>query len=165
MDAKALIEKLGLTPLPIEGGYFLETYRCDESVCAAALDDRYGSDRSLSTAIYYLLTPDTVSRIHRLKSDEVFHFYAGDPVEMIQLAPDGSHELVLLGSDIAAGQMPQVVAPRGVWQGCRLTCGGSWALMGTTVAPGFDYDDYENGDQKELIELYPDCAEMIRALS
>ena len=165
MDARTLIEKLGLKPLPIEGGYFVETYRCDEVIAASALDGRYGREKALSTAIYYLLTPETVSLIHRLRSDEVFHFYAGDPVDMLQLMPDGLHARVLIGSDIEAGQTPQVVVPRGVWQGCRLMTGGRWALMGTTVAPAFDYGDYESGDRDELISRYPDCAELIRTLT
>lgn len=165
VDAKTLIEKLGLKPLPIEGGYFAETYRCDEVIPASALDGRYAEDKALATAIYYLLIPQSVSRMHRLKSDEVFHFYAGDPVEMLQLRPDGSYAMVLIGSDIEAGYSPQVIVPRGVWQGCRLRTGGKWALMGTTVAPAFDYEDYESGDQDDLIEQFLDCAEMIRRLT
>lgn len=165
MDANTLIKKLGLKPLPMEGGYFAETYRCNEVIPTSALDGRYGRDRAISTAIYYLLTPNVISQIHRIISDEIFHFYAGDPVEMLQLFPDGSHEIIVLGNDIEAGQLPQVVVPRGVWQGCRLRSGGEWALMGTTVAPGFDYEDYEHGDLDALIIEYPDCAENIRALS
>lgn len=165
VDARALIEKLGLRPLPEEGGYFAETYRCDETVPGSALHPRYGRDKALSTAIYYLLTPGAVSLMHRLRSDEVFHFYAGDPVEMLQLLPDGSHRTILLGSDIEAGEAPQAVVPRGVWQGCRLAAGGNYALMGTTVAPAFDCEDYEPGDRDDLIRRYPACAEMIEALT
>jgi len=165
VDAQALIDKLGLKPLPIEGGYFAETYRSDETIPASALDSRYGRDKAFSTAIYYLLTGDVVSRMHRLASDEVFHFYAGDPVEMLRLFADGSHEVVILGGDVEAGQTPQVVVPRGVWQGCRLAPGGSWALMGTTVAPAFDREDYEPGDRDALIRAYPECAGLIRLLT
>lgn len=150
MNLEALIEKLGLSLLPMEGGYFAETYRAAD-----------GS----STAIYYLLTPDTFSAMHRLASDEVFHFYSGDPVEMLQLFPDGSHEIVLIGGDVLAGQRPQVVVPKGVWQGSRLVSGGAYALMGTTVAPSFRYEDYEHGDRVSLIARYPDCAELIAVLS
>ena len=165
MNAQEVIEKLGLKPLSVEGGYFRETYRCEETIPAAALDQRYGADRAISTAIYYLLTPDTVSKLHRLRSDEVFHFYAGDPVEMLQLLPNGSHRVVVLGSDLGKGELPQVVVPRGMWQGARLAAGGEWALLGTTVAPGFDYGDYENGDRGELSLQYPDCVDMIWALT
>jgi len=165
VDAQELIDKLGLKPLTIEGGYFFETYRSDEILAAGSLDPRYGGDRAVSTAIYYLLVPGNVSKLHRLRSDEIFHFYAGDAVEMLQLLPDGSHRMVLLGSDIARGQMPQVVVPRGVWQGARLVRGGKWALLGTTVAPGFDYEDFEAADRAELIRCYPECADTITELT
>lgn len=165
MNAQELIQRLGLQPLQVEGGYFAETYRSEDTIPPGAIHRRYAGGRAVSTAIYYLLTPETVSRIHRLRSDEIFHFYAGDAVEMLQLLPDGSHKLILIGNDIAGGQLPQVIVPREVWQGARLAEGGRWALMGTTVAPGFDYGDYDNGDPGELIRLYPDCAEMIAALA
>lgn len=165
MDADVIIQTLGLKPLPMEGGYFFETYRCEEVIPASTLDGRYGQDKAISTAIYYLLTNNSVSLLHRIISDEVFHFYAGYPVEMLQLMPDGSCEIIILGSDIEAGQRPQVIVPRGVWQGCRLRSGGDWALMGTTVAPAFDFEDYEPGNREDLIRLYPDCAELIRTLT
>jgi predicted cupin superfamily sugar epimerase len=165
VDIQRLIDKLGLSVLPREGGHFAETYRSDESIPAPSLDSRYGRDKSVSTAIYYLLTPDTFSEMHRLISDEVYHFYGGDSVEMLQLRPDGSHNLITLGSDILAGEAVQVVVPRGVWQGSRLKSGGEYALLGTTVAPGFDSSDYEHGDRERLIRDYPDCAGMIRLLT
>mgnify|MGYP000102446744 CR=1 FL=1 len=165
MDIKRLVDKLGLSVVPREGGHFAETYRSDESVPASALGSRHSRDKSVSTAIYYLLTADTFSEMHSLISDEVYHFYGGDPVEMLQLLPDGSHNLITLGSDILAGQAVQVVVPRGVWQGSRLKSGGEYALLGTTVAPGFDSSDYEHGDRERLIRDYPDCARMIRSLT
>src|SRR5207249_3960045 len=100
---------------------------------------RYSGDRSVSTAIYYLLTPGTFSALHRLKSDEIFHFYAGSPVKMLQLHEDGRGEEIILGSDVLAGQQPQVLVRRGVWQGSYLLPGGEFALLGCTVAPGFEY--------------------------
>ena len=109
-------------------------------------EDYYGGPRRAGTAIYYLLEPGTFSEMHKLKSDELFHFYAGDPVEQIQLFGSGAGERILLGSDLAAGQRPQVVVRRGVWQGARLVEGGAWALLGCTVTPGFEYADYEEGD-------------------
>ena len=165
MDVESLVEKLGLSPLPREGGYFVETYRCGEIVPATVLDGRYGRDKAHSTAIYYLLTPDTFSAMHALISDEVYHFYAGDPVEMLQLRPDGSHAVITIGPDVLSGHMPQVVVTRGVWQGSRLKHGGDYALLGTTVAPAFDRSDYEHGDRETLIRDYPDCAGMISALT
>jgi uncharacterized protein len=119
----------------------------------------------LSTAIYYLLTPETFSALHRLRSDEVFHFYLGDPVEMLQLLPGGEGRLHVLGTDLAAGMRPQVVVPRDVWQGARLLPGGSLALLGTTVAPGFDPADCESGKRDALVAAYPDFRERIVALT
>ncbi|MCS7045539.1 MAG: cupin domain-containing protein [Gemmataceae bacterium] len=162
--ADDLIRRFNLQPHPKEGGYFRETYRAAESVPADALAQRYGGPRSISTAIYYLLTPSTFSAIHRLQSDEVFHFYGGSPVEMLQLFPDGSGRIVLLG-DVFDGGEPQVVVPRGVWQGSRLRRGGEYALLGCTVAPGFDYADYEAGRRKELLAQYPHFAEWIVGLT
>jgi predicted cupin superfamily sugar epimerase len=150
MTADEIIARLRLQPHPKEGGFFRETYRADEHIAVAALPDRYPGPRSLSTAIYYLLTPETCSVLHRLRGDEVFHFLAGDPVEMLQLLPDGSGRTVILGADLAAGMEPQVIVPAGVWQGSRLQAGGAWALLGATVAPGFEYEDYESADGATL---------------
>ena len=165
MDAQEIIEALRLKPHPREGGYFVETYRSCERKKGGTLMSRYSGSRSVSTAIYYLLTPETYSEMHRLQSDELFHFYLGDPVEMLQLWPDGNGCIVKLGTDIAAGMRPQVVVPRGVWQGARLAAGGRYALLGTTVAPGFEYVDYESGVREELLRLYPEFEEMICALT
>lgn len=162
-SAEDLIRLLGLQPHPKEGGFFRETYRAQESL--AGLPSRYGGPRSASTAIYYLLTPTTFSALHRLQSDEVFHFYLGDPVRMLQLEPDGSGRTIVLGGDLFAGQQPQLVVPRGVWQGSCLEPGGRFALLGCTVAPGFDYADYESGDRQALLAQYPAFAEMIRRLT
>jgi hypothetical protein len=157
---------LGLQPHPREGGWFVRTYEAEENLGAEAFEDRrYGSARRTGTAIYYLLEPDTFSEMHRLKSDEVFHFYAGDAVEMLQLMPDGSGRRVVIGNDLAAGERPQVVVGRGVWQGSRLVAGGKWALLGCTVSPGFEFEDYEDGGRATLSEGWPEFAAMIAALT
>jgi predicted cupin superfamily sugar epimerase len=109
-----------------------------------------------------MITPETFSALHRLPGSEIFHFYLGDPAIMLQLLPDGSSRTITLGSDLASGQQPQVVVLGGVWQGCKLALGGKFALMGTTMSPGFDYADYENGNGDELIAQYPGAAELIR---
>lgn len=155
LSANEIIAALNLQPHPVEGGFFRETYRSAAS----------SGGRSLSTAIYYLLTPQTVSALHRLPTDEVFHFYVGDPVRMLQLWPDGSTRTLILGSDITAGQQPQLVVPGGVWQGSHLVDGGRFALLGATMAPGFDYADYETGRREPLARQYPDFAELIRRLT
>lgn len=159
MDAGRLIERLGLEPHPEEGGYFRETYRSTRSFEPG---DPYGGDRSVSTAIYYLLTPDTCSTMHRLMGDEVFHFYLGDPVDMLLLYPDGAAERVVLGPDVESMRVQQVV-PGGTWQGSRLAPGGAWALLGTTMAPGFEPADYEAGTL-DLARAYPEEAAAIRSL-
>jgi predicted cupin superfamily sugar epimerase len=165
VTAAQVISALRLQPHPREGGYFVETYRSQEELPSGALPTRYPGPRSVSTAIYYLLTPETFSEMHRLRSDEVFHFYLGSPVEMLHLWPDGSGQVVTLGTDLAADMRPQVVVPRGVWQGARLRPGGDFALLGTTVAPGFDYADYEAGDRDVLVKAYPAFRESIEALT
>ncbi len=163
MTAQEIIEYLQLQPHPVEGGFFRETYRSATALPASVLPT-HGATRSVSTAIYYLLTPATVSALHCLPGDEVFHFYLGDPVEMLQLWPDGSHRVLHLGTDFAAGQVPQLVVPGGVWQGSRLRPGGSFALLGATMAPGFDYADYADGHHVDLATRYPAMAQMIAEL-
>jgi uncharacterized protein len=165
LTAEQITERLKLVPLTIEGGYYRETYRAPLTVPRDALPNEYGGDRNVSTAIYYLLTPETFSAIHIVKSDEVFHFYAGDAIEMLQLWPDGSARVVIISNHLADGHEPQAVVPAGVWQGCRLVPGGKWALMGCTVAPGFDYADFTLGDPTELLARYPAEAAMITALT
>ena len=166
MTAEEVKKLLGLAPHPREGGWYVRTYEAQEVIAAEAFEDgRYAGGRRTGTAIYYLLEPDTFSEMHRLKSDEVFHFYAGDAVEMLQLLPDGSGRRVVIGNDFAKGERPQVAVGRGVWQGSRLMAGGMWALLGCTVSPGFEFEDYEDASYEELAKLWPDWSEKIRALT
>jgi predicted cupin superfamily sugar epimerase len=165
ISAQEIIELLGMQPHPEEGGYFVETYRSQELIPKTGLPDRYPSKRAFGTAIFYLLTPDTCSALHRLGSDEIFHFYLGDPVTMLQLHPDGSSRVLTLGQDILEGQELQVVVPRGTWQGSFLDEGGEFALLGCTVAPGFAYADYEHGFRADLLKEYPDQQELIIRLT
>ena len=155
---------LGLKPLPEEGGFFAETYRSPENVDARGLMRGYTGSRSLSTAIYYLLTPTSYSSLHKLPGDEMFHFYAGDPVELLELLPDGSARTVILGPDLRNGMKFQHVVPGGVWQGSRLVKGGEYALLGTTMAPGFDYADFVKGNRQELVAKYPAHARFVSEL-
>jgi hypothetical protein len=121
--------------------------------------------RAQSTAIYYLLEPGTFSEMHVLDSYEIFHFYLGDPVEMLQLYPNGRSAVLTLGPDLAAGQHVQLVVPAGVWQGTRLIGEGKVALLGCTVTPGFDFADYRSGSYAELASKWPAEAERIRRLT
>ncbi len=103
--------------------------------------------------------------MHRLRGDEVFHFYLGDPVDLLQLHPDGTGKIAVLGPNLAAGMRPQLVVPGGVWQGMKLLRGGKYALLGTTVAPGFDFKDFEIGHREELVDEYPQFAKLITELT
>lgn len=164
LSAEDIIIKLNLKPLPMEGGYYSETYRSHEMIPHGVLPNRYQADKAHGTAIYYLLTPDTKSALHRLPSDEIFHFYLGDPVGMLLLYPDGRGKTIILGQDIEAGQHVQLVVPHGVWQGAYLLDGGRFALMGTTMAPGFDFVDYEPGNRKKLMEAYSRYSDQVGRL-
>jgi uncharacterized protein len=155
-DIKTILK---LEPHPKEGGLFAETYRCAEELSTA------DGVRSLHTAIYYLLTPESFSEMHRLPGDEMFHFYLGDPVDTLQLHPDGTSDIITLGQDIASGMKLQHVISGGAWQGSRLRPGGRYALLGTTMSPGFAYEDYVSGKSSELVARWPDRAGMIRELS
>jgi predicted cupin superfamily sugar epimerase len=165
MTAEEIIALLKLKPHPKEGGFFAETYRAEEEIPRGVLPQRYTGLRAFGTCIYYLLTPATFSAMHRLQSDEIFHFYLGDPIEMLQLLPGGTGQTVVLGSDLRAGMQPQVIVTRGVWQGSRLVAGGKFALLGCTVAPGFDFADYEHGRREDLIRSHPQFREKIVALT
>jgi predicted cupin superfamily sugar epimerase len=157
--AQEIIAHFRLQPHPKEGGFFRETYRSKDIL--SVLPSRYSGHRAASTAIYYLLTPESFSALHRVATDEVFHFYAGNPVHMLQLHPDGHGEKLILGNDWRSGQSPQVIVPAGVWQGSRLAPGGEYALLGATVAPGFDYADYESGEREELVKQFPNFVDLI----
>ncbi|MFC1651478.1 cupin domain-containing protein [Candidatus Latescibacterota bacterium] len=164
-SANEIIDILRLKPLEIEGGLYRETYRSEEKLdCHAGLPSSADS-KNLSTAIYYMLTPDTFSAIHRLPTDEIFHFYLGDPVQILQLRPDNTSEIITLGNDVFNDQHVQVIVQKGIWQGMFLKEGGSYALMGTTMSPGFEYSEYEAGISGELINLYPDKEALIRKLT
>ncbi len=163
IDINELIRHLRLEPLPIEGGLFRQTWLSAESVSIA----RYGSPRPAGTAIYYLLTPDpdSFSAMHRLATDEVYHFYLGDPVEMLLLDERGEGQRIMLGPAILSGEHVQYVVPRSVWQGSRLVSGGRFALLGTTMAPGFDFQDFTLGRRDELLRRFPTHAALIGALT
>jgi predicted cupin superfamily sugar epimerase len=159
MTAEEIKSLLKLEPHPMEGGWYRQTYASAVSVALL------GGVRPYGTAIYYLLEAGTFSEMHMLAADEIFHFYLGDPVEMLQLAPDGGSALFTLGPDLAAGQHVQLVVPAGVWQGARLVEGGKVALLGCTVTPGFDYADYRSGSYAELAAKFPAEAKRIKLLT
>lgn len=165
MTAEDVKRILGLVKHPREGGWYVRTWESEERVAAECFaDGRYGGARRTSTAIYYLLEPGTFSEMHRLKSDEIFHHYLGDAVEMLELFADGTSGVTVIGKDLAAGEMVQHVVRKGVWQGSRLVREEGWALLGCTVSPGFEFEDYEDAGAEELCARWPAEAERIRGL-
>jgi len=157
---QTLIKTLDLVPHP-ERGYYAETYRATARVDAHA----HGGKRSASTAIYFLITADQpVTSLHRLKSDEVFHLYEGGPLEILRLYADGRWDVARLGLDLSAGERPQIVVPAGTWFGTELTTGASHCLVGCTVAPGFEFADFELAEGPELEARYPTAADRIRRM-
>lgn len=153
-----IIRKLNLQPLPGEGGYFRRTYQ-SATICRPFPGN--SSERAAGTAIYFLITSNNFSALHRLVFDEVYHFYAGDPVDLIQIAENGDFHRNVLGPDILGGQSPQIVVSKGIWQGSRVCEGGKWSLVGATMAPGFDYADAELGKRDQLCMTFPQHRDLI----
>lgn len=160
MDAQTWIDRLGLEPHP-EGGYFRETYRSARPVAADGLD----GPRPAMTAIYFLLTADNCSNLHRLTSAEGWHFHDGDPVTIHVIDPDGSYRTHRVGLDLGAGQEPTAVVPAGCWFGATVDEPGRYALVSCTVAPGFDFDDFELAERHSLTRQYPQHKALIERLT
>lgn len=165
--AAKLIEQLKMEKIPVEGCWFTVTYTSTIKLPADALPARYGSGRTAGGAIYALVTREDFSGLHKLKTDEVWHFYAGDPMEILLLHPDGRSEVVVLGSDVLAGQHPQFTVPAGAWMGARpvKASADAYGFFGTTMAPGFDPADFEPGYRDELQRTYPAQRDLIAALT
>jgi len=158
------IEKLGLEPHP-EGGYYRQTYRSELTIAREALPAGFGGSRAASTAIYFLLEGKNFSAFHRLQSDEVWHFYAGEALVVHVLDPSGECSRILLGRDPEAGQVLQAVVRAGSWFASHVADWKSWALVGCTVAPGFDFEDFEMGRREELAAKYKQHRELIERLT
>ena len=159
-DARAVVTELGLAPHP-EGGFFRETFRAPLAMDAPA------GRRAASTAIYFLLPAGSFSALHRVRSDEVWHHYDGDPVELYTMdddARDGGVRVIRLGRDLARGDRPQAVVPAGVWQ-AAVPVGERFALCGCTVAPGFDFADFEMPSRSEMLRRFPAMRELIERLT
>ena len=163
--AQKLIDRFKMERIPQEGAWFAPTYRSDEAVTITGAT-RYAGPRVAYSAIYCVQTWEDFSGLHRLTTDEFWHFYDGDPVELLLLHPDGRGELTVLGRDLEAGQHPQLLVPRGVWQAARpIGDDEAWSFFGNTLAPGFDYADFEIGYREELQARYPAFAEKIAELT
>ena len=153
---KDIIQQLDLQPHP-EGGYYRETYRSDESVDLA---NPYDGSRNFSTCIYFLLTSDMFSAMHRIRQDEIWHFYLGSPIELHTLSAHGDHQRYMIGTDLPH-QWPQLIVQKDHWFAARVSHKHSYALVGCTVSPGFDFADFELAKREELISSFPQHKELI----
>ncbi len=158
MDAKTLIQTLGLEKLPEEGGFYRECFRSSASFISS------GKRWACATDIYYLVTPEEFSGLHRVKSShEIFNFFLGDPVEMIQIDQTGNLNQFVLGQALEKGEQLKLVVEPGIWQGTRLRKGGEWALLGCTCSPGFEFSDFEATTRAILTSQFPQHADSIKS--
>lgn len=157
MTACHLIQKLELQPHP-EGGWYRETYRSEGSAEIEGI-----GIRNYSTCIYFLLTEDTFSAFHRIKQDEIWHFYAGEPLRLHVIEADGTYRMQVVGNRDLKSEVPQLVVPAGAWFAAEVVSG--YALVGCTVAPGFDFSDFELAKREVLIREFPEHEGVIRRLS
>lgn len=164
VSVEDLIRLYGLREHP-EGGYFKETYRAAGKISRAELKGLFPGDRNFLTGIYFLLTKGQISRLHRIRSDEMWHFYLGGPLTIAQISPGGQVESIVLGPDIKAGQKLQHVVPAGCWFGAYPREGREFSFVGCTVAPGFDPADFEMADRAALLAAFPQAADVIEKLT
>jgi predicted cupin superfamily sugar epimerase len=160
MLIEQLISSLKLIPHP-EGGYYCETYRSAKTVGGLI-----GSKQRVTcTGIYFLLIAGNFSALHRIQSDEMWHFYKGAPTEIIEITRAGELIITVLGNELGLGQVPQYVVKAGHWFGSRVFGKGDFSLVGCTVSPGFEFADFEMGESEILKKKYPQHAKMIDALT
>lgn len=164
MTAKDWIEHLGMLPHP-EGGYYKETYKSEEVIPLEGLPDRFSGSRSMGTAIYFLLDGKNFSAFHRLKADEVWHFYDGSSLLIHQINSEGTYSKQALGKNIKGGDIPQAVVPAGTWFAAELVDTSSFALVGCTMAPGFDFEDFEMPSRVDMQAMFPQYMELIQQLT
>lgn len=163
VTAAQLIAHYNLQAHP-EGGWYTETYRSADTIHAACLPPRFIGDRSVSTAIYFLLEQGNFSAFHKIKSDECWHFYAGEALHIYILQEDGKLDVIKLGSNIFAGERYQYMVPANCWFASRPATGSEFCFVGCTVAPGFDFEDFEMAKAAELVAQYPQQEELIKEL-
>ena len=160
IKSKQWISKLNLQPHP-EGGYYSEVYRSDEIIPNASLNRRYIGSRSISTSIYFLLDGNQFSAFHKIRSDELWHFYDGSAIKLYLISEDGKLEIQNVGINIGQNEFPQITIPKNVWFAAEPIDKESYTLVGCTVAPGFDFNDFELGERKGLIQRFPHHQELI----
>lgn len=159
-----IIKRLELLPHP-EGGFYKETYRSKETINSSSLPESYLSNRNYATSIYFLLTSDNFSAFHRIKQDEIWHFYKGSPISLHILTKEGSYEKHMIGSNLEGGEVPQFVVHAGDWFASEVEVPNSYALAGCAVSPGFDFEDFEMATSRELLQKYPNHHELITRLT
>ncbi len=162
--ADIYIKELELIP-HIEGGFFKEIYRSDDVIKKSGLPDRYTDNRNFGTSIYYLLKNDDISKLHRLQSDEIWHFYDGCPVNIVMISPKGKLIEKSLGLDVVNGQIPQLLIPRYYWFGAYLSDVNRFGLVGCSVIPGFDFQDFILAKRERLLSEYPEFSDKIIKLT
>jgi predicted cupin superfamily sugar epimerase len=161
LTSQDIIRKLKLQSHP-EGGYFKETYRSQGEIANEALGSDFGGNRNYSTSIYFLLKSDQFSAFHRIKQDEIWHFYEGSPIKIHMITKEGQYASVIVGRDMMANQVPQYVVKGGIWFAAEVLEEGSFSFVGCTVSPGFDFQDFEMPSRQGLVEMYPDLEEVIK---
>jgi len=161
---KHIIKRLNLKPHP-EGGYFRETYRSAGELIPECLGSDYHGKRNFATGIYFLLTSDTFSAFHKIKQDEMWHFYDGSPLKLHILLETGEYFTQILGCNLDAGEIPQIVIPGGNWFAATVVNAGSYTLTGCTVSPGFDFADFELARMEDLISRFPQHRKVITRLT
>ena len=159
-ETDALIEQLQLKAHP-EGGFFRETYRSPSSIAEEHLVGDFQGVRNYCTCIYFLLTSEAFSAFHRLPQDEIWHFYLGSPIQLHLITPSGEYTKITVGNNINLGQHPQFVVPGNHWFAASIEAKDGHALVGCTVAPGFDFKDFELAQREELIAVYPEWEDLI----
>lgn len=164
ISAAEIIEKFHLIP-HIEGGFYKENYLANDRIPRSALPERFQGDRRFSSAIYFLLMEGQVSKLHRIASDEVWHFYLGSPLVIVEIENDGKVKSTLLGTDVLAGQHVQYMVPAGNWFGAYPLEKSEFCFVGCTVAPGFDYADFELASRDKLLSEYPHAKKVIHKLT
>lgn len=159
-EVEKIIRELRLNPHP-EGGYYRETYRSAGEIGPESLHPDYKGKRNYATCIYFLLTSHTFSAFHRIKQDEIWHFYKGSPVKIHMISDTGAYSNVTLGHDFDTGETPQFVVPGGHWFAAATLNDAGYSLVGCTVSPGFDFTDFELPSRKELVSMFPQHNDLI----
>lgn len=162
--ARAWVDHLNLESHP-EGGYYRETYRSSDAVSERALPDRFDGARDVAALIYFLLPAGSFSALHRIQQDEIWHFYAGDPLVLHKITPEGSYQTCTLGRTVEEGKCLQAVVPAGTWFGATVRSDDGYALVGCTTAPAFEFADFELAEREALVQAYPQHRDVIERLT